>query len=475
MANCKNNISEKILGGRCEVIGLGISNVPLCKYLKRNGAAVVIGRDRKSEQDLGDTAKELREIGVELILGDNYLEGLGGENTIIFRSPGIRPDIPEFKDAIARGAQLSSEMELFFEKTKATIIAITGSDGKTTTTTLTGLLLSKQFERDGSGRRVYIGGNIGEPLLPHVDEMTENDFAVVELSSFQLMTMKKSADRAVVTNITPNHLNWHTDMDEYTVSKTNVYKHNTSCRVTFNGKNEITSALAKEAVASKITSFALDRQNAETCAKSCVYTHNGSIIYSDETGEKEVIKIDNIKIPGLHNVENYMAAISATYGIVSFDVVREIAQSFGGVEHRCEFVRELKNVKYYNSSIDSSPTRTIAALSSFKDRVIVICGGYDKKIPFDPLAKALCEHAKAVVLTGATAPAIKRSIEECEIYRDGLFEIIENGDFTEAVKLAHSIARPGDTVILSPACASFDAFKNFEERGRKFKEIVNSL
>ena len=475
MAKITDNISEKISGGRCEVIGLGISNVPLCKYLKKNGAARVIGRDKKSEAELGDNAKELRALGIELILGDKYLEGLGGENTVIFRSPGLRPDIPEIKDAVERGAVLSSEMELFFERTKATVIAITGSDGKTTTTTLTGLLLSKQFEKDRSGRKVYIGGNIGEPLLPRVDEMTENDFAVVELSSFQLMTMKKSADRAVVTNITPNHLNWHTDMNEYTESKTNVYKGNPECQVTLNGKNGITSSLAKTVEASKITGFALNREDAESVSKSCVYVKDGSIIYSDESGDKEVIKVDDIKIPGLHNVENYMAAISVTYGLVSFDTVKEVAQSFGGVEHRCEFVRELDGVKYYNSSIDSSPTRTIAALSSFKDKVIVICGGYDKHIPFDPLAKALCKYAKALVLTGATADAIKSAINCCEDYRNGLFDIAECNDFTEAVKKAHTLARKGDTVILSPACASFDAFKNFEERGRRFKEIVNSL
>ena len=470
-----SNIFERILNGRCEVIGLGISNVPLCKFLKEKGAKKIIGRDSKSESELGEKASELKAIGVELVLGDGYLTGLGDTDTVIFRAPGIRPDVPEIKNAVYKGALLSSEMELFFELTKATVIAITGSDGKTTTTTLTKLLLEKQFEIEGRKRKVYVGGNIGEPLLPRVDEMTENDFAVVELSSFQLMTMTRSADRAIVTNITPNHLNWHTDMGEYTEAKLNVYKSNPNCQITFNGKNDITSSLCKKASASKITSFALKRQDAESCAENRVFVENGSIIYADSNGEREVIKVEDIKIPGLHNVENYMAAISATYGLVSFDVIREVAKSFGGVEHRCEFVRELNGVKYYNSSIDSTPTRTVAALSSFKDKVIVICGGYDKHIPFDPLATALCKYAKAVVLTGATANAIKDSIINCEDYCDGLFEIAECKEFTEAVKKAHSIAKTGDTVILSPACASFDAFKNFEERGRKFKETVNSL
>ena len=483
LTNDRSEALKLIKGKRCEVLGLGISNIPLCKFLCQNGVGTVIGRDKKSEAELGQSAKELKALGVQLVTGAAYFESIGGnepENTVIFRSPGIRPDTDEIKNALSKGATLSSEMELFFELTPTEIIAVTGSDGKTTTTTLIGKLLQHEFEKDGSGRRVFVGGNIGEPLLPKVFEMNPDDISVVELSSFQLMTMKRSPDRAVITNVTPNHLNWHTDMNEYTESKKNICRYSSCKHLTVNRENEATALIGKDSDID-VTYFSSERSSYEDTAfknnknVTAVFERDGNVIFSDGEREETLIKTSQIKLPGRHNLQNYMSAISATRGLVSNETVADIAETFGGVEHRCEFVRELHGVKYYNSSIDSSPTRTEAALSAFNQKVIVICGGSDKGVAFDTLASALCDRAKAVVLTGQTSDKIKSAILDCHKYTDGLFGIIEQNNFSEAVLAASGVATENDIVILSPACASFDAFKNFEERGKKFKEIINKL
>jgi len=471
----KEELLRRIRNGICEVLGLGVSNLPLCRWLADRGATV-IGRDKKSESELGATAKELKSLGVKLITGEAYLDGIGGadpENTLVFRSPGIRPDIKGIVEALNKGALLTSEMELFFELTPTKIIGVTGSDGKTTTTTLIGELLRLQFMSDRTGRRVYVGGNIGEPLLPRVDEMRAGDIAVVELSSFQLMTMKCSVNRAVITNITPNHLDWHTGMAEYATAKANICNHFPCEHITLNAENEGTACIG-EGTALPVTYFSSKRAGL-TKSGTAIYEREGEIVFFDGDREEKIISVSSIKLPGRHNIENYMAAISATWGLVSKEVIREIAETFNGVEHRCELVRVFRGARYYNSSIDSSPTRTAAALASFSQKVIIICGGYDKNIPFEPLADALCEKAKTVVLTGATAEKIKDAIIRCPAYTDGLFDIIEESDFETAVKAAANSAYPGDIVILSPACASFDAFKNFAERGRKFKEIIKNL
>ncbi len=465
---------KNIRDGRCEVLGLGVSNIPLCRFLAENGAKHICGRDKKSEAELGDIAKELKSLGLTLITGDNYLDGIGGESlesAVIFRAPGIRPDRAQIQTAVERGATLTSEMELFFELTDCkTVIGVTGSDGKTTTTTLIGKLLEEQIRLDCSDRRVFVGGNIGEPLLPRLGEIRENDFVVVELSSFQLMTMKRSVNRAVVTNLTPNHLDWHTGMDEYRDAKTNLFSHEPCESLTVNFEDPTTLAFG-HGFDGRVTYFSTERRPSQ----NAVFERDGYVIFADENGEEEILEVSSVRLPGRHNLQNYMAAISATRGLVSREAIKNIAESFGGVEHRCEFVREKDGVKYYNSSIDSSPTRTAAALSAFGQPVIIICGGYDKKIPFEPLAVSLCRHAKAVVLTGATAEKIKSAILACPEYRPDIFELIERPDFADAVSAASSAAEPGDVVILSPACASFDAFKNFAERGRRFKELVNNL
>ena len=436
------------------VIGMGVSNTPLVEWLLAHGA-IVTARDKKSYDELNDKAKALIDSGVKLISGEDYLADI--EDDYIFRTPGLRYDAPELAAAVEKGSILTSEMELFFELCPAHIVAVTGSDGKTTTTTL----ISKILEAAG---KVYVGGNIGAPLLPFVEEMTKDDWAVLELSSYQLHTKKSSPDIAVVTNLSPNHLDYHRGMEEYVEAKKNIFLHQKpGAKLVLNMNNEITRSFESEAADGVEVLFFADE--AGVCERDGVIWYKG----------ERVLEISDILLPGHHNVENYMAAIAATYPIVGAEPIVKLARTFGGVEHRLEFVREKDGVRFYNSSIDSSPTRTTAALSAFKEKVIVILGGYDKQIPFEPLAKPLCEHCKTAVLCGATAKKIRDAVENSDEYKSAPFEMIDADDFEDAVRKAAEMASAGDNVVLSPACASFDAFPNFMVRGNRFKEIVRSL
>ena len=463
--------------GKSAVVGLGKSNLPLIDFLLSNGARVV-ARDKKTRESLGELGNELEAKGVTLITGEGYLDHL--EEDIIFRTPGLRPDLPAFVEALARGARLTSEMELFLELCPATVIGITGSDGKTTTTTVTGLLLEAACQKRGYGK-AWVGGNIGQPLLPFVGQMSENDFAVVELSSFQLQTMRRSAHRAAITNVTPNHLNWHTDMAEYTDAKTNIYRHTPCQALILNAENEITQTLGRSCEQpvcwfSSVRTTPADFEGLCRPQDSAVYLADGYVTLWDGKIASPLLKREEILLPGKHNLENYMTAIALCREWLTPDVIGEVASSFLGVRHRLERVRVLDGVTYYNSSIDSTPTRTAAALSALSPvRPIVICGGYDKQIPFAPLANTLYKHAKAVVLTGATADAILEALSSHSDADQNALPIYREPDFQGAVELAHRLAASGDTVLLSPACASFDAFCNFEERGDRFCAIVNSL
>ena len=438
------------------VIGMGVSNTPLVRWLMERGAEVTV-RDRKSFDQLSPEAEQLIDEGVKLISGEDYLSGLDGD--VIFRTPGLRFDTPEIAKAVAGGSLLTSEMELFFELCPAHIVAVTGSDGKTTTTTI----ISKLLENAG---RVYVGGNIGKPLLCDVEKMTKDDWAVIELSSFQLHTMTRSPEIAVVTNLSPNHLDYHRGMEEYIEAKKNIFLHQKpGDKLVLNKKNGVTFSFADEACAGVEVLFFNGDGGEE------VYERDGTIWY----GAERVLDTDEILLPGHHNVENYMAAIAATYPIVGAEPIQSLARTFGGVEHRMELVARKKGVTYYNSSIDSSPTRTTAALSSFSEKVIVILGGYDKHIPFDPLAAPLCKHCKLAILTGDTAQKIHDAVVDSEEYEKSPFPMITVKNFDDAVAEAALQAEEGDIVVLSPACASFDAFPNFMERGKRFKNIVSSL
>ena len=396
------------------------------------------------------------------------------DEDIIFRSPGLRPDIPAFKEAVERGAVLTSEMELFFELTPATVIGITGSDGKTTSTTLTGLILSQQY-KDDEKTHIYVGGNIGTPLLPMVADMTERDFAVVELSSFQLQEIKRSPNVTVITNVTPNHLDWHTDMEEYTLAKANGFRHEPCRRVVLNADNRITAELAKSAEI-PVTYFSSRRSSPSDFplrdCDSAIYVREGKIYLWSEGIEHDIMQDGQLLLKGRHNLENLMCAIALTFEYASPESVREVATTFTGVKHRMEPVRVSNGVTYYDSSIDSTPVRTAAVLSAMPDKPIVICGGSDKGTPYEPLADAICEYAKAAVITGATAGKILTALSQKEEVQEGKIPVYLQPDFTEAVKLACTVAQSGDIVLLSPACASFDAFKDYKERGMTFRSII---
>ena len=442
------------------VLGIGVSNTPLVRLLLQNGVSVAVC-DKRTRQQMGALADELERGGCTLRLGPDYLEGL--HEDVIFRTPGLRPDMPQIAAAVSGGSVLTSEMEAFFQVCPCPIIAVTGSDGKTTTTTIIAELLK------AAGHTVWLGGNIGHPLLCDADRMQSHDFAVLVLSSFQLMTMERSPHIAVVTNLAPNHLDMHRDMAEYVAAKENIFRHQRAGDIAvFNADNAITAEQAGRAVG---RSRLFSRQGP---IADGVFLRGEDIVCRSTAGERVIMTAADIKIPGAHNVENYMAAIAAVDGLVPDEVIRDFARRFGGVEHRIELVRTYKGVRYYNDSIASSPSRTIAGLRSFPEKVILLAGGYDKHIPFDVLGPEVTAHVKLLVLCGATAGKIRAAVEAAPDYRPGHPEILEVSSFRTAVETARDRAVSGDVVTLSPACAAFDQFPNFAVRGKTFKEIVNS-
>ena len=455
--NKLDEFKYNVAGKNITVIGIGISNLSLIKYLVSLGANVT-ACDRRSAEDLGENYTELENLGVKFNLGDGYLNNLSGD--MIFKTPGMRYGVPELLKAKENGSIVTSEMEVFFEVCPSHIIAVTGSDGKTTTTTLIHKMMTD------AGYKTWLGGNIGNPLLTDTEKMKENDWVILELSSFQLHTMRKSPEIAVITNISPNHLDMHKDYKEYIDAKKNIMLYqNEGDTLIVNADNQVTADIGKSANGA-VKYFSRN-------GMADVYL-DGNII---KRGIVEILNIKDIKIPGMHNVENYMAAIAAVSGLVSKDVIVNVAKTFGGVEHRIELVRTLDGVKYYNSSIDSSPNRTINTLRVFPNKVIMIAGGKDKGIPYDEIGPALAEHVKVLILIGATSDKIQEALD-AEINKTGNgkdIEVIRATSYEDAVNTARSKAHDGDVVLLSPASTSFDMFRNFEERGNLFKKIVNEL
>ena len=442
-------------GKRLIVLGLGVSNRPLVRLMLRYGCTV-IGCDRTPREKLDAEVLELEAQGCELRLGDTYLDDLTGD--IVFRTPGMHPDKPELRKLRQTGARITSEMDVFFSLCPCTTIAVTGSDGKTTTTTLISEMLK------AAGKKVWLGGNIGTPLLPSLDEMKPEDFAVVELSSFQLMDMTHSSNIAVVTNLAPNHLDMHKDMDEYVDAKKNIFK--------FQGEADTLILNLDNGITNTFTGNGKTRWFSRLGKTDNGICLDGDYITRDGV---QVLNIHDIVIPGVHNIENYMSAILAVDGLVDDDTIRDVARTFGGVEHRIELVRIKDGVKFYNDSIASSPSRTIAGLKSFSEKVCLIAGGYDKHIPYDVLGPYICKHTKRVYLNGATGPQIRAAVENCSDYTPGNPQLIDCADFTDAVHKAATDAVAGDIVLMSPASAAFDQFKNFMVRGNYFKELVKEL
>lgn len=450
------SLKEKRIG----VIGIGVSNKPLIKLLCKNGIDVT-ACDKRSREELGEDYDELLELGAKFKLGDTYLDGL--DSDVVFRTPGLMPFDEHLENVRKSGGLVTSEMELFFKLCPCRIIAITGSDGKTTTTTIISELLKAQ------GYTVFLGGNIGKPLLCEVPDMRPDDFAVLELSSFQLHSMECRPDVAVITNISPNHLDKHKDYQDYIDAKSSIFIRQTEKeRLVLNHENEFSEYYAKKAAA-HISYFSRSYKPCDG-----VFCEDGVIYRSIDGVCEAVMNAEDIKLPGTHNLENYMAAFAATEGLVSNAVCESVAKSFGGVEHRLEQVRILNGVTYINDSIGTSPSRTAAGLHALKTKPILIAGGYDKHIPFDELGDEICRYCKALYLSGDTAEKIAAAVKSSKLYGAD-FPMFIIDDFREAVLAAASSAQNGDIVLLSPACAAFDKFKNFMERGKYFKKIVMEL
>ncbi|MDQ2086783.1 UDP-N-acetylmuramoyl-L-alanine--D-glutamate ligase [Herbivorax sp. ANBcel31] len=464
MNNKLDDFKTYIKNKKVAVLGIGISNIPLIKYLHSLGVNVT-AFDKSCKNDLCCVLDEFKELDIQCSLGDGYLKNLKGFD-IVFRTPGMRYDIPEIVSAKKEGAKVTSEMEVFFELCPAEIFAVTGSDGKTTTSTLIHKMLKKQ------GYKSWLGGNIGTPLLSKIDKIKDTDKVVLELSSFQLHTMSMSPKTAVITNLSPNHLDFHKSMDEYVDAKKNIFKFQSAGdKLILNFDNDITKKFKSEAKG-KVVYFSRIQQ-----LSSGAGIKNGKIVYKDENREVEVVDTKDISIPGMHNVENYLAAICAVIGYVDVETIQKTAKEFKGVEHRLELVGETDGIMFYNDSIASSPSRTIAGLLSFGQKVILISGGYDKNIPYDAMGEYIAKKVKSMVLIGQTSDKIHKALEG-EIERTGKGKdvlVYKCDSLEEAVKKAYECALCGDIILMSPASASFDMFKNFDERGKKFKDAVKNI
>ncbi len=461
MLTLKEYLSS-LRGKRAAVLGAGLSNRPLVELLAGAGIDTTV-YDKSGPDALGDFYRTYSEKGVKFHLGENYLEGLEGD--VIFRSPSILPFRPELARAAERGALVTSEMEVFFQLCPCPILAVTGSDGKTTTTTVIARLL------EAAGRTVWLGGNIGHPLLAEVDKIQPGDAAVLELSSFQLHSMNCSPDVAVITNMAPNHLDIHRDYQDYIDAKKQIFKNQRqNARLVLNRDNAVTAACAAEA-----NSFVWWFSRREAVSPGVYLRPDGMICALVNGEETQIMPAADIRVPGMHNVENMMTAFAAVWGMVSPEIMAETARTFPGVAHRLETVRVKDGVTYINDSIASSPDRTLAGLACFQEKIILMAGGKDKGVPFDALGPAVCRHVKKLYLTGLTAGKIKAAVEAAPEYKPGAPEIFVMEDFTETVKAAAAAARPGDTVLMSPASTSFDRFRNFEERGELFRKIVMEM
>ncbi len=463
MENRIEHFLKSLNGKTIALCGIGRSHLPLIQLFTKYGAKV-LACDKRERDALSEQAVLAERYGAILHLGADYLNNSDAD--IILRTPGMKYDTPELNDARHRGVAVTSEMELFFELCPCKIIGITGSDGKTTTTTIISEFLKAE------GRNVLLGGNIGNPLLPDIETVSEDDVAVVELSSFQLISMRKSPDIAVVTNIAPNHLDIHKDMQEYIDAKKNIILHqNAFSTAVLNLDNDLSNSF-EPYVRGTIRKFS--RKN--SVSDGAYLSESGQIIMNDHGTETVIMNAADIKIPGLHNIENYLAAISAVWGLVKPETIVQVAKNFNGVEHRAELVRELDGVRYYNDAIGTSPTRTVRGTLSLYDRkIILIAGGYDKHIPYDELGAKIPSTVKILILMGATADKIEAAVLKASDYSENNPEIIHVNNMEEAVKIARQKAISGDIVSMSPASASFDMYKNFAEKGLHFKRLVMEM
>ena len=457
------DFNKYISNKKVAIIGIGVSNIPLLDYFYKNNAKVTIF-DKKTLDKLDDLVVEkISKYNIDYSLGENYLNKLTGFD-IIFRSPSCRPDTKELVEEAKRGAVITSEIEMLIKLCPGTVIGITGSDGKTTTTSLIYAILKEK------GYDCYLGGNIGIPLFTKLNEMTPESIVVLELSSFQLMNMEISPKISVITNISPNHLDIHKSYEEYINCKKNIFIHQSSDGiVVLNADNEITNKMKYEAKGKVIMFSSKQRLD------NGVIYDNKTIKSCEDGLRRHIVDVKNVKLRGIHNYENICAAIAATSSLVDVDTQIRAITKFAGVEHRLEFIREINGVKWYNDSIGTSPSRTIAGLNSFDEKIVLIAGGYDKHLDYTPIAKPIVENVSALILVGATTEKIAEAVTKELKEQKKDIPIVKCTTLEETISIANKIAKPGEVVLFSPASASFDMFKNFMERGNLFKELVNNI
>jgi UDP-N-acetylmuramoylalanine--D-glutamate ligase len=445
------------------IIGMGVSNLPLLDYFYDKNAKVTVF-DKNTPSD--EIMEKINKYRYEVEIGEYNLSRLNGFD-IVFRSPSVLPTREELVTAANKGAIITSEIEMVLKLAPCKIIGVTGTEGKTTTTSIIYEILKS------SGKNCFLGGNIGKPIFTEIKNMKPEDIVVLELSSFQLMGMEVSPDISVVTNMYPDHLNIHSSYEEYQQAKKNIFLHqNENGVVILNYDNEITRKFADE-VKSNLVYFS----SLQKLKNGYVYDRKDETIKRYANGKSEnILKKQEIKLRGIHNYENICAALAATASIVDEKSQIKAIKEFNGVEHRLEFVRELNGVKYYNDSIGTSPASTIAGLNAFDENIILLAGGSDKGLDYTEIGETIAKKVRVLLLTGPTAEKIENATK-LAMNKAGkeTVEIIHCKDLQEAVSTANEKAKSGEIVLMSPASASFDAFKNFIERGIKFKEFVNNL
>lgn len=445
------------------VIGLGVSNLPLLDYLYNHKAKVTVFDEREENKLPQDTLDKIKAYEFEKFLGKDCLNNLNNFD-IIFRSPSCLPTRTQLQQEADRGAIVTTEVEMLMKMCPCKIIGVTGSDGKTTTTSLINAILQQ------AGYKTFLGGNIGTPLFTKLPEMTPEDIVVLELSSFQLMGMHVSPDIAIMTNITPNHLNIHKDYQEYIDAKKCIFKNqNENGILILNYDNEITKNCSKEANGKVI--FFSSKEKLDNG-----YIVDGDIIKECNDGiRKHILNTKDVILRGVHNYQNIAATLAATKTLVDQDTAVKAIEKFKPVEHRIEFIKEIDGVKWYNDSASSSPTRTISGLNAFNENIILIAGGYDKNLDYTPLAKPVVDKVSTLILIGQTANKIYEAVRKESEKENKKINIYMCETLEQTLDLAKKNAKKGDIVLFSPASASFDMFKNFADRGNQFKNLVNNL